>query len=66
MGCETNTKHEHENYCSACSTCHDCVEEGRERDNKRIQKLEEFNIGLANENDDLKQQIRNYRKARSM
>ena len=66
MSCETNIEHEHGNYCSTCSTCHDCVEEDRERDNKKIQKLEEFNIGLANENDNLRQQIRNYRKARSM
>ena len=39
MGCESSIRHEHENYCDKCSTCHDCLEEGRQRDSELIKKM---------------------------
>lgn len=37
--CEENEDHT-EDYCAACSTCHECLEEGRELTDKAIKKLE--------------------------
>ena len=36
MKCENDPKHDPDNYCESCSTCHDCLEEERDAMSERL------------------------------
>lgn len=46
MPCESNPNHKSENYCSECSTCHECLEESTNNYEAEISLLKHDNAKL--------------------
>jgi len=41
MYCEVDSTHDPDEYCHECSTCHQCIEEGREADRSLFLELKQ-------------------------